>query len=172
MSLQEKLGIIEVYLPIDGFDNYEVSNYGNVRNKTTNKILKPQINHDGYSRVELKRNEILSVHRLVASAFLLNPENKKCVDHIDNNRQNNEVFNLRWATNQENQFNKSLTIRNTSGYKGVSWMKAKNMWRSRIQLNGKDIHLGCFDNIEDAIKARRRKAHELFGEFINNCEVN
>ena len=63
------------------------------------------------------------MHRLVAGAFLQNPEKKKCVDHIDNNVNNNKLLNLRWATNSQNSQNAKKSKRNTSGTKGVRFSK-------------------------------------------------
>jgi hypothetical protein len=60
---------------------------------------------------------------------------------------------------------------NTSGIKGVTWFRKENKWRAQITCRGKDIHIGDFDNIEDAQNARQQKAKELFGEYINKCEL-
>ncbi len=170
----QKIGIREFYLQIDDFPNYEVSNYGNVRNKKTNRVLKPRI-REGYYAVNLcdgfNKPKTKNIHRLVAEAFLSNPENKKCVDHIDGNRLNNTDFNLRFATNQENAFNSSMQSNNTTGVKGIYWNKEMKKWRAQIMINGKTYHLGYFDDLEDAKKARQEKARELFGEYINSCEL-
>lgn len=170
----KQLGIKEIYLPIDGFPNYEVSNYGNVRNKSTGRILKAIKSNTGYYNVSLCNgvNKPIpkQIHRLVLTTFENNNYNKSFVDHIDNNRINSCLFNLRYATNRENHFNRSISSRNTSGVKGVSWFKRDKKWRVRIGVNEKQIHIGYYDNIEDAIQARKAKAKELFGEFINKCE--
>ena len=73
---------MEEYKLIKNFENYSVSNIGNVKNNNTNKILK-QCNNNGYKKVYLN-GKYLSVHRLVAETFILNPENKPCVDHKNN----------------------------------------------------------------------------------------
>ncbi len=70
---------MEEYKLIKNFESYSVSNLGNVKNNNTNKILK-QNNSNGYKRVSLN-GKYLRVHRLVAEAFIPNPENKPCVDH-------------------------------------------------------------------------------------------
>ena len=173
MSLQRKLGIIEAYCPLIECPNYAVSNYGNVKNRNTNKILKPGIDTHGYYMVILTKDKIRytkTVHKLVLTNFEANPENKKCIDHIDNNRLNNEVFNLRFATNQENGFNSILSNKSTSGHKGIHFYKPLNKWRAAIKYFYKSIHIGYFENIEDAIKARQDKAKELFGDYLNSCE--
>ena len=171
MTNQNESNIIEVYLPIVGFEKYEVSNNGNIRNRQTMRILKPYPDTRGYMNVCLNRN-IKRVHQLVVCAFLTNPENKNCVDHIDNDRLNNKLLNLRYATQHENHFNANLSRRNTSGAKGVSYHIIKKKWRARIKINSKEIHLGYFERIEDAIQARQIKANELFGEFCHSSEKN
>jgi hypothetical protein len=173
MSLQTKLGINEYYCPLIDYPNYAVSNYGNVKNRNTDKILKPDLTHNGYLRVKLYHNDNykkILIHRLVISTFEANPDNKKCVDHIDNDTKNNELFNLRFATRQENGYNRKLNNNNTSGIKGVYFHKPANKWIASISINKKRFHIGLYDNIEGAIKARQEKAKELFGVFMNNCE--
>ena len=97
----------EVWKDIDGFNgDYQVSNLGRVRsfNRKTVRYLKPQL-IQGYERVHLdwKQNRhYLFVHRLVALAFIPNPENKPVVNHLDENPRNNNVTNLEWATQKEN----------------------------------------------------------------------
>ena len=106
----------EMFLPIDGYDNYLVSNFGNVKNSKTNMIMK-QCNHrQGYKLVSLKENgkwKLLSVHRLVGIAFLENPDNKPFIDHIDNNPSNNNPYNetLHWRRTQPIAFLEMLTGR-------------------------------------------------------------
>ena len=96
----------ELWAIIDENNNYEVSTYGRVRRISTGKILKGG-NHKRYITVALHSNGIRSdryVHRLVAQAFIPNdnPEEKKYVNHLDHNIQNNHVENLEWCTSSEN----------------------------------------------------------------------
>lgn len=164
---------IEVWKPIDGYDNYEVSTKGNVRNATTGKILKPGKGSHGYYIVVLYKNSIAkscTVHKLVAQTFIGNAESKPFVDHIDNDRLNNNVSNLRWVTYSENNQNQSKNIRNTSGVKGISYDKKRNKWDSRINVNGKIKFLGLFLNKDDAVKARQEASKKYYGEFRNKCE--
>ena len=80
--------------------NYEVSEEGQVRNIKTEKILKPSCNTDGYHQYSLRYNGkqySSRAHRLIAEAFIPNPLNKKEIDHIDRNKTNNNICNLRWA---------------------------------------------------------------------------
>ena len=165
--------MVEQYKIIKDFENYSVSNFGNIRNIKTGRVLKPGINSNGYYQVNLYSDGNVynkQIHKLVADYFIANPYNKPFVDHINNIKLDNNVRNLRYATNQENQMNSKLSSRNSSNYKGVSFSKQKNKWCAQIQSNGKNKHLGYFDNIEDAINARVKKAKELYGEFMNSCE--
>lgn len=94
----------EIWKDVAGFEGlYQVSNLGNVRN-SKGKILKQATSRNGYKRIFLHKNGYapLLVHRLVASAFIDNPQNKPCVNHIDNDRANNLVDNLEWVTYKEN----------------------------------------------------------------------
>ncbi len=166
--------MVETYKKIEGFENYSVSDHGNVRNDKTGRILKGKDNGHGYFQVGLMKNKTRHsnlIHKLTAEAFLLNPENKKCVDHIDNDRQNNNLINLRFATSQENNQNRSISRKNKSGTKGVSWNENKKRWTAQITINSKVIHLGYFINKDDAITIRIQRAKDEFGEYINKCEL-
>ena len=117
---------LENWKKVAGFETYSVSDRGNVRNDKTGRILKPGTNTHGYLFVNLKKNNkssIKDVHRLVSLAFIPNLENKKYVDHINNYKTNNKLENLRWATAQQNQQNSKLSKKNTTGTKGVSFVK-------------------------------------------------
>lgn len=94
------------------------------------------------------------------------------VDHIDCNGLNNVRANLRAATNQDNQHNKTMYSNNTSGFKGVSWHKHRQLWYAQIRLNGKTISLGYFSTREEAAARYDLAAHELFGDFArpNNTQ--
>jgi len=75
-------------------------------------------------------------------------------DHINGSKADNRWTNLRAATRSENMRNVSISKRNKSGKVGVCWYKATEQWHSRIQVHGETVHLGYFDEIEDAVAAR------------------
>ena len=90
---------------IKNYENYEINEFGEIRNKKTNHILKHSINEKGYHKVILtKDNKKIKtgVHRLVASAFIPNPNNYKEVNHIDENKSNNHYSNLEWCNRIQN----------------------------------------------------------------------
>ena len=95
---------MEIWVDIDGFENYQVSTWGRVRG--LHGILKPYENEKGYLKVGLTKDgkcHKKRVNRLVAQAFIQNPENLPQIDHIDGNKQNNSITNLRWTDNSKNQ---------------------------------------------------------------------
>lgn len=87
------------------------------------------------------------------------------VDHRDRDRLNNQRSNLRLATRSQNATNKSIQSNNTSGYRGVYWLKRDKKWLARVGINGKFINAGLFKDKRQAALAYNKKAIELFGEF-------
>ena len=159
----------EIFLPIENFENYFVSNFGNIKNSKKNIIMKQGNHRQGYKLIGLTKNGIkktFKVHRLVGKAFLENLDNKPMIDHIDNNTSNNNVKNLRWCSQKDNLYNQDKYKNNTSGYKGVSFDKSANKYKAYISINGKDKNLGRFETAEEASKVYDAKAKEIHGEFF------
>lgn len=100
---------MQIWKDIEGYKgHYQISNYGNVRSLKKDAFLRKCAYLKGYKIISLWKNGIgkmFRVYRLVAAAFIPNPENKPCVDHIDGDRANNHADNLRWVTVKENQNN-------------------------------------------------------------------
>lgn len=87
------------------------------------------------------------------------------VDHKDHNPSNDRIDNLREATRKQNQQNMKKSVRNTSGFKGVSRLKNNNRWGARMRLNGEYKHLGSYLTPEEAHKAYCEAALKYHGEF-------
>jgi len=152
---------------IEGYENlYKICENGDVISCKFNKekILKPSIDSNGYLKVGLCKNnkqKKFRIHRLIAIHFIENPEDYKCVNHINGNRSDNSIVNLRWITLSGNCRNK-----NTGMYmKGVSFNKKNKKFRARIYIDNKHKHLGYFENEEDAHQAYMEKYNELMSVF-------
>ena len=140
---------------IKDFPTYTIDEDGTITNKH-GRIMAQRLNHKGYFRVGLYKNGkqyYRFVHRLLGEAFIPNPDNKPCIDHIDRNRQNNSLDNLRWATLSENGQNRTISENNTSGYENITHEPKKDLWRFRRELNGVKVSKR-FKKIEDAIAFR------------------
>ena len=152
----------EQWRPVEGYeDKYEVSDFGRVRNMIKGFILKQTKHSDGYLMVSLNNTDGQNkpyIHRLVARAFIPNPDNLPTVDHIDRDKTNNAVYNLRWASRKQQVANipaKGYTIRH---YKGNVSIYAQ------IQINGKSIAIKC--ETEDEARQTYITLHKQeHGEF-------
>ena len=135
---------VETFVEIEGFENYEVSNLGKVRNIKSGRMLKPYLNH-GYLMLCLygynKRKNLL-LHRIIATAFIDNHEEKPCVNHIDENKLNNDLSNLEWCTERENAIHGTRTKRVAE------------------KLSQKVIQLDLNDNILNVFKSMRQAERE------------
>jgi len=164
---------LEVWKSIDSYDHYVVSSFGKVKNTKTGRILKGR-NVCGYLQVVLCEDGVRKncyVHRLVANAFLDNPDDKECVDHRNNDKINNHLTNLRWATTKENAMNQIISKNNKSKVKGICFNNKKvKKWHAQVMIDGIRIHIGYYDDLEDAKIARVNRANEAFGMYTNACE--
>ena len=133
---------VETFVKIESFENYEVSNLGKVRNIKSGRTLKPHLNHNGYLKHHLyKHNKLkeLFLHRIIAIAFIDNPEEKPQVNHIDENKLNNDLSNLEWCTVRENLIHGTRTKR-----------VAEKLSQKVIQLDLNDNVLNEFESMVQA----------------------
>lgn len=131
------------------------------------------INHYGYMRIGTTINGKVKrylAHRL-AWLYVHGSLPRNQIDHINHDRLDNRIINLREATHEENQRNKTMQLNNKSGVTGVSFHKPTSKWRSHIQVNGKSIHLGLFIYKNDAICARLH-ANRLYKFHSNHGKCN
>jgi hypothetical protein len=155
---------MEVWKTIKGFEDYKVSNLGNVKSLKfgKEKILKQSKDGDGYLKVNLHCNSkkyTKKIHKLVSMCFLNNIDNKLVVDHIDNNPNNNNLNNLQLITNRKNVSKNAPN--KYSKLTGVTFHIRKNKYKSTIGVNNKNIHLGYFNNEQDAHLAYINKLKEI-----------
>lgn len=163
--------VMTMWKEIEGFNgNYEVDECGNVRSKFPNKSvrnLKPIAKSYGYIKVNLQANGRIvqaSVHRLVAQAFVPNPENKKQVNHIDGNKHNNCVDNLEWVTPSENILHSFSALGRQSPNKGrTGKMHFASKPICQYGLDGKFIKQ--WDCVSDAARALNCRVCQI----INNA---
>jgi hypothetical protein len=92
---------------------------------------------------------------------------KNEVDHIDRDKRNNHVNNLRWSSHTENAHNVNMRKNNTSGHMGVSYDKKSKKWVAGFKINGKRKHIGSYKTVEEASNAYQAKIKEHYGEFAN-----
>jgi hypothetical protein len=93
-------------------------------------------------------------HRIAWLLYYKQDPGRFQIDHIDRDRRNNKIDNLRLVTPQQNQFNVNTQSNNTSGVTGVCWRKKRKKWNAHGKLDGKYYNLGYFDSKNDAIAAR------------------
>ena len=144
-------------MEIVGYPNYMIYDDGRVWSSTRGKgkFLKPCFDGRGYLKVCLSNDGIpknMKIHRLVALHYIPNPDNKPEVDHIDRERLNNNIENLRWATSSENQSNKGIMrIHGAVKFRGVA--KKGNKFTAKITIDGKSKYIGVYDTPEEASEA-------------------
>lgn len=117
----------------------------------------------GYVRIGIDGTKYYA-HRL-AWLYMTGEWPDEQIDHRDTNRANNRWGNLRLATNQQNAINMKRPKDNTSGAKGVLWSKQSGKWVARLVVNGRQLHGGFFDTVEEASAAYVRLAKMHFEEF-------
>jgi len=162
----------EIWKDIPQYEGvYQVSNLGRVRSLdrevvNSNGIVRSlkgkvmsQSTSGGYLQVGLNGKKCKRVHQIVAMAFLGHVPNGHVlvVDHIDENKLNNNLNNLRIVSNRENLSRRG----GSSKYVGVTWCKPNKKWRAQININGRIKNLGNFKNEIDAHNTYQKKLKEI-----------
>jgi hypothetical protein len=143
------------FVVIPGFPSYRINREGMVINQNNEEKIWHGNKYNQCSMYDIESKQMKTVlqHRLLAQTFLPNPNNLVDVDHINRNKRDNRLENLRWVSKADNEKNKGLTSRNTSGEKYISWCKAKQRWQVQIIYEAKCIRR-YLRTIEEAICVR------------------
>ena len=159
-------------MEIKDFPSYLIYEDGRVFSKRGKKFLKPCVTKRGYHIVNLchdkiKKRKQNKVHRLVAEHYIPNPENKPEVDHIDRNRLNNNLKNLRWVTSSENQINKPIS--GEIPFRHISYCERNNCHRIQITRNSKRAFYKSFSkNKYSIIQVLTYRDTEVYPKFNIN----
>lgn len=143
-------------------------NSGKVRGKKAGCI-----NNMGYKVLGITidgKHYLFTQHRL-AWLYEYGEFPKEGLDHINHVKTDNRITNLRVTTQRENIRNMSMSSKNTTGYTGVSFNKAHNKYEAYVKVNYKQIHLGRFEDIEDAAKAAK-EGRKHYGFHVNHGQTN
>ena len=134
---------------ITEFPNYTIDEAGNITNTHTRKRLKPSVNvKNGYTYIFLTKDKKVYgrlLHRLLGVQFIPNPSNYTDIDHIDRNRANNDLSNLRWASRSQNLINRSVKNENT---RNIEYNR--NTFSVRLNRGGKRQYVGSAKTLEEA----------------------
>ncbi len=144
---------METWVKINDFQNYSISTFGNVRNDVKNTYIKGG-SRNGYKFVGLSKDgmtKYFKVHRLVASHFLDNFDANLDIDHIDRNKENNCVINLRCVSRSVNLRNKNKKGGCSSQYKGIYKLQ-NGKWRASGYKDKKVFNLGHFLTEDEAVE--------------------
>ena len=145
----------EIWKDIKNYENYEINNFGLIRIKKNKKILKYQVDKDGYYAINLWKNskyKRFRVSRLVAQTFISNPYNYPCVNHKDENKQNNKVDNLEWCT---------VAYNNAYGTKGKRGGEKQRGKLRYTKTNRKVAQIDLNNNIIEIYKSISTVARKL-----------
>ncbi len=128
-----------------------------------NGLVAGSLHSKGYRRVMVDKKEYLE-HRL--GWFYHHGEwPREQIDHINGDKSDNRLANLRLSSHSENERNRPKMRNNKSGHKGVSWHKGNQRWRAQITLHHNDIFLGYFATPEEAADTYNKAALKYHGEF-------
>ena len=145
------------------------ANAGKMRGKVAGCLLTTGYSTIGFTLPKANSRRFLA-HRL-AWLYEHGEFPKGSLDHINHVKTDNRIKNLRIATQKENIRNMSMSSRNTTGHTGVCFHKHANKYVAHVRVDYKKIHLGTFENIEDAAKAAR-EGREHYGFHVNHGQAN
>lgn len=155
---QEYLHSVFTYL--DGKLYWKNAFHSSLKNQRAGSVDKK-----GYRRVTINGKEYRE-HRLIYAMH--NNAVPDQIDHIDGNKANNLIENLRPTDARQNQYNRRLSKANTSGVKNVHWSKTNQKWIVAFKINGKDHRIGAFDDLEVAKIAAVEARTRFHGTFANH----
>jgi hypothetical protein len=167
----------EEWVIVPGYSRYEISKFGRVRNLTSKEVMSMKLDKNRYYRVGLvnDKNEKKNpyIHRLIALAFIPNPEEKETIDHIDRNRANNKLDNLRWANRQEQRENQGarkvkylITTDDLTNLENEIWKKIEGYEAYEVSNLGRVKHLRKYG--DKAMKyVIRYGTNEIINDYID-----
>lgn len=160
----------EEWKKISNNTKYEISDRGRVRSSHTSliKILTPNIETLGYTNVVLcddNSRHTVRIHRLVAELFIPMVEGLTEIDHINGNRSDNRIENLRWSNRSLNMTN-TLHRKNNENF-GITYRKERNHYRITLSVNGKPTYMGSKSTIEEARQFRNQLVSKTEIESTN-----
>lgn len=164
---------MDVFLPVKGFENYLVNAVGDVYSFNRKRLLKPNVDTNGYHQVKLYKNSKPStklVHRLVAEAFLKEYTDDLQVDHLDGVLTNNRVSNLKVFMYAGNLSLKKTSNRSSSGYVGIYWCTREKKWVAQISTKLCHKNLGYFDTVAEAREARDKATKKYYAKRYRHLE--
>jgi len=144
---------MENWKKIVGYDAYEVSDLGRVRRGE--KVLKELPDANGYRQINLYKDGVMvrkSIHRLVGIAFIPNPEGKPTINHIDEDKANNRLENLNWATHSEQHIHSPGPV-GKSGHRNIH-QTPSGCWQVQVMRGRRYVLQKTFPTLQEAITAR------------------
>lgn len=155
---------------IKDFEEYQITDDCRVWSKKRNKWLKPSTNQGYWFVILCKEGKTYSrlIHRLVAEAFIPNPDNKPCIDHINGNRQDNSIENLRWCTYEENNNNPITKRRMSIGSTGKKHSDATKLKMSERMAGEKNPNFGKSRSDEFKKKMSEKGKQEVLSRKRDN----
>ena len=183
----------EEWRPVNGYEGiYEISSLGRLRTLKTGHIKSPSLMRNGYYGYLLWKNnhsKFATLHRLLAIAFIPNPENKPCIDHINTIKTDNRLDNLRWCSSKENSNNPLSKIHSSNSHKGQiktpesieKWKQSREKWKETesysafisrlaesyskpvIQINSEGEEIRVFQSVRAAARHIGKRPSNIFG---------